>query len=280
MEPSPSEKESKASPGEEGIRRYYPRIVGLAPHGGNGHSGTWAELLVTGHDEIGGAAKLATLLAKHNVNLAPSGGYYLVSPDRFVWTTFADFRLSTLSLDDVVKDVRRLDFVSKAEAIEIVGVPLDRFLFPVIMHGDRRGIIMGLSPLLKMEERLAAIIGTAGSVVMFEEGKAYATEGLQSVLKNGAGAEPRQLLDTASAWGRVMGWGIFTVGIETLDDDGTITVMVDEPPNGLSGNHESHFFDGVVVGAIEFVLRKKVYVALSKYDEPTRTLQLVLRIHD
>lgn len=261
--------------------RTYPRIVGLAPQKSDGSAGRWVELLVTGHDEIGGAGNLATLLAKHNVNLAPSGGYYLLAPGTFVWTTFADFGASDSSLDTVLNDVRRLNFVARAEAVEVDGMALDRFLFPVIIKGDRRGVIMDLHSLLKMEERLTGILGSAGSVAMYEEGKAYATDGLRVILKDSGNSEPDHLLDTASAWARVMGWGVFTFGTATLDDDGTINVMVSEPPNCLTRkNHESHFFDGVVVGAVEFALRRKVYVVLSRYDEPTRTLQLVLRTHD
>jgi hypothetical protein len=252
-------------------------MVGLAPQSEDGQSHKWVELLVTGRDEIGGLARIATRLAESKVDLAPSGGYYVLAPGKFVWATFADLVHSDMSSKDVLRDLKRFDFVSSIELVEVDGIPVERFLFPVIVMGDRRGLVMDLQSLIEMERRLTQILGSAGSVLMFEQGKAYAKEGLGHYLKDITQSKSEQLFDACSAWGRTMGWGVFSVDTTKLVADGTLFVTVNEPPNSLAPNHESHFFDGLLAGGAEFVLKRKVVVVQSRYDEPTRSLQVVLR---
>jgi hypothetical protein len=259
------------------IQHYYPRIIGLTPQSDRGEEHKWVELLVTGRDEVGGLARLATLLAERGVDLTPSGGYYVLTPGTFVWTTFADLKRSKSSAEDVLRDLKRFDFVAKAEAVEVGSVAVDKFLFPVITSGDRRGLVMDLHSLMEMEKRLTQILGSAGSVLMFEQGKAYAKEGLEYILKDVAENEPRVLLDACAAWGRTMGWGVFSNDTTKLDIDGTVIVTISEPPNSLVPNRESHFIDGLVVGGAEFALKRKVNVVLSRYDESTRSLRVVLQ---
>jgi predicted amino acid-binding ACT domain protein len=258
-------------------RVYVPRVLGVEPQGPGKPHGKWIELLVTGRDEIGGLAKLTALLAERNINLVLSGGYYMLASGIFVWTTFIDLTHSKSSSEDLVRDLERLDFVSRAEAAELDDVEVDRFLFPVVIGGYGRGLLMHLSSLIEMEIRLTDMLGSAGSVLMFEEGKTYAKKGIRDLLKDSTESEPRRLLDACAAWGRAMGWGVFSNDVTKLEVDGTVTVTVGEPPNSLIPNHESHFFDGVVAGGAEFALKRKVNVTSSKYDEPTRTLRVVLQ---
>jgi hypothetical protein len=259
-------------------RRHYPRIVGLAPQERRGSSDKWFELLVTGRDQIGGLAKLTALLAQYSVNLAPSGGYYLITPDTFVWTTFADFTHSMSPLERVLGDIRRLDFVSRTSAVEVKGAALDQFLFPVVINNNHRGIIMSLSPLLKAEQRLTEMLGSAGAVLMFEEGKAYARDSMEQLRETIPESEPMEFLDTVASWLRTTGWGIITFDTTRFDDEGTVGVLIREPPNSLTeGKPESHFMNGVVVGIIESVYNRSVNATSSRYDEPSQSLRLVLQ---
>jgi predicted amino acid-binding ACT domain protein len=255
----------------------YPRIVGLTPQGKPGLSDKWYELLVVGKDRTGSLAKLTAILAEHDINLAPSGGYYLVTPDTFVWTTFANFTDAKSPPESVLKDLRRLDFVSSAEGVEVKNAALDEFLFPVVISGSYRGIIMSLSPLLKAEQRLTEMLGTSGDVLMFEEGKAYALECLAQLRASITDAEPEGFLKDVAAWLRTTGWGIITFDIARLATDGTVSVQVEDPPNAvIKGERESHFTNGVVAGIIEGVFKRKVRLELSRYEKPS-TLRLGFR---
>ena len=262
----------------ETVQRYYPRIVGLTPHGKTGPSGRWFELLVTGKDRVGGLARLTALLAQHEINLAPSGGYYLLTDDTYVWTTFVNFSRSRSPLERVVKDLRRLDFVSEVDAVEVDGAAIDKFLFPVHVSDHHRGIILSMSPLLKLEERLTEMLGSAGAVLMYEEGKAYAKASLNQLRETMHDAAPAKLFEDVADWLRTTGWGIFTFDSTNYETEGTIDVLVREPPNALAnGKHESHFTDGVVAGIIEAALNKAVNLAVSKYEEASQTLNLHFR---
>jgi len=236
-------------------------------------------LLVTGRDEIGGLASLTELLARHNVNLAPSGGYYLLTPDTFVWTTFADFSHSKSSKEKVVGGLRGLDFVSKVDAIEMKGPALDQFLFPVMIGENHRGIIMDLSALMKVEQGLTKLLGSAGAALMFEEGKTFGESTLEHNLARIPEMEPAQLLDVVGGWLKATGWGIFKFDTTKFYDEGMVSVTIGEPPNSLNeGTQVSRFLNGVVVAIVEFVFNLKARVMVSRYDGPLRSLHLTLRV--
>ena len=257
---------------------YYPRLLGLASSTPSPTSGRQFELLVTGTDQIGALAKLSAILAHHEVNLTFCGGYYILAPDTFVWTAFIDLTHSKSSIDRVLRDLRRLDFVSEVKSLETRGESIDRFLFPVIIHGDRRGIIMGLQSLQEEETQLTRMLGPPGAVIMFELGRAYANgsiEDFPDLLKE---SRPKERLDLAAAWLRMPGWGVLTFNTAKFDRDGSIRVKVTEPPSIVDeGKQESYFLRGLITAIIEFVLKKRVNVASASYDGPSRSLQLTLR---
>lgn len=202
-----------------------------------------------------------------------------MTPDTFVWTTFADFSHSNPSLEEALRDIRRLDFVSKIDAIEMKGAALDRFLFPVLIGENRRGVIMDLAALLKEEQRLTEIFGSAGPVLMIEEGKAFAAETLKHVRAGIPETGPTEFLDTIAAWLKTTGWGIFTFDTTKLDAEGVVSVTIREPPNSLDeGNHDSHFLNGMVVGIVELVFNRKASVTISRYDRLLRSLYLALHV--
>jgi hypothetical protein len=146
------------------------------------------------------------------------------------------------------------------------------------MTGNFRGMILSLAPLLKAEQRLTEVLGSAGATLMFEEGKAYAAESLRELRETVPESEPAVLINDVAAWLRTTGWGIFTFDTKRLQDDGTITVLIQEPPNVLApGRRESHFTDGVVAGVIEAVYRRRASLTHSRYDESARTLELVFQ---
>ena len=274
--------QERAKPHSDSSQRYYPRLIGMGPQVMGKPSDHWYELLVTGRDEIGGLAKLSKILFGNRINVGPAGGYQLLTTDTFVWTTFIE-PTSSKSLSEALAKIRSLDFVTKAEAIEVKGGAegnylLDMFLFPLIIYGERRGIIMDGQALKEEENRLTNLLGSAGEVLMFEQGKAYATGSIKGLPETITGSSPAEFLNYVTDWLRELGWGMVTYDTTRFYEDGTVGVTLRDPPYSAGGGErESSFVRGVLVGIVELVLNRKMTVALHEYDGPSRILRLELR---
>ena len=181
------------------LSQLYPRMVGISPQGPKSGDDRWHELLVAGEDEVGALAKLANVLALNGVNLAPSGGYYSVSPGAFVWTTFANFTRTWSTLEHVIKDLKRLEFVRRVEAVSMTGlrwtIPLPRDVTEKV-----KGLIMSLEPLLGVERRLLETFGSAGASLMFEMGRQYTIESLRQLREVLPGLAPEEFLALVVSW--------------------------------------------------------------------------------
>jgi hypothetical protein len=261
------------------LSQLYPRMVGISPQGPKSGDDRWHELLVAGEDEVGALAKLANVLALNGVNLAPSGGYYSVSPGAFVWTTFANFTRTRSTLEHVIKDLKRLEFVRRVEAVSMTGVAVDQFLFPVMITEKVRGLIMSLEPLLGVERRLLETFGSAGASLMFEMGRQYTIESLRQLREVLPGSAPEEFLALVVSWLRTTGWGIFEFDAPRLEKEGAVIVNIGEPPNAVvSGLPRSNFLNGATAGIIESVFGSVVRLTDSAYDEPGKSLRLTFEV--
>jgi hypothetical protein len=257
---------------------YHPRLIGLAPPLGSVKSGRVYEFLAVGKDEVGTLAKLNGVLNSHHLKLTTAGGYSVPEPGSFVWSGFADYSGSEFKVEDTLREIRKLSFVTYAEATKIEDVVFDRYLFPVTMLGKQRAIIFRAEPFVRVEQRLIAAFGTGGATIMFDEGRHYALEAFAHYLVMLPGASPEVILKNAVAGLRATGWGLFAVDVSRLLLDGVAKVSVRDPPfSGVTGARESFFTNGIVCGAIEGIFNEKAAVESSSYDEKTRTLHLVLK---
>jgi hypothetical protein len=258
------------------VAGYYPRVISLTPQG-QPDNGSLYELLVTGTDGIGVLSKLTKILADHNVNIIPSGGYNSLKPGTFIWTTFADFS-GRSTPQQVVDDLKRLSFVGEAQAKKLDGMAFDLFLFPVYQMGRFRATIFGVKPLLAVERRLIEQFGSAGEVILFEEGKQYLIESIAQL--GDAIPEGRRgvHLENILGWLRTTGWGIFEFDASNLERLGEISASIQDPPNAAVPRLiRSNFVNGVVSGVIEVVYGKKMRLDSQSYDSANRRLHLVFR---
>ncbi len=259
------------------MKKYFPRIIGLTPQGVIPDGGLF-EVLVVGADELGALWKLTTTLAKHSVNIDPSGGYHLLKPGTFIWTTFADFSKAKSSPDEVMGDLKQLSFVKQADVVKLGETAFDQFLFPVVQMGKFRGAIFGVEPLLGVERRLIEQFGPPGGVILFEEGRQYLVESVGQLEEFIAEERPEALLANVIAWLRTTGWGIFEFDATRLQETGEITVRIDEPPMAVTpGLSRSNFLNGVAAGVIDTVYKRKMRIKSDNYDPTERRLTLVFK---
>lgn len=259
-------------------RRYFPRIIGLTPQS-EFADGKLFELLVVGSDVFGALARLTALLANDKLNIIPSGGYQLLKPGTFVWTTFLDFSNAKTTPERFVAELKQLPFVTDAEVQRKDETPFDLFLFPVIHMGMFRSAIFSAEPLLGVERRLIEQFGPPGGVILFEEGRQYLTEALRQLGEIIPSGTAKIQLDGVGAWLRATGWGIFEFDATRVLDSGEVTVRITEPPIvEVPGLTKSNFLNGVAAGVIEFVYGKRTNLQSEKYDSAKRTLALVFRV--
>lgn len=257
---------------------YHPRLIGVGPPPGSTKSGQVYEFIAMGRDEVGTLSKLNGVLNAHNLKIYSGGGYNLPEPGFFIWSGFADYSESKFKVDDTLKEIRRLGFVTHAEATRITDVVFDRYLFPVTMLGKQRIIMVRAEPFVRVEQRLMAAFGTGGAAILFDEGRNYSLEAFAQYLAMLPGASPELLLRNAIAGLRATGWGIFEVDVSKLLTQGTAKVAVREPPfSAIPGLRESFFINGLACGALEAIFGAKAGVESSSYDEKTRTLRLSLK---
>lgn len=257
---------------------YFPRLIGLAAPLDALRSGKVYEFLATGRDEAGSLSKINGVLNSHHLKLTTAGGYSLHEPGEFVWSGFADYSESEFTPEDTLREIKRLGFVTHAEATRIDQVVFDRYLFPVTMLGKQRAIIFRAEPFVRVEQRLMAAFGSGGAAIMFDEGRNYALEAFSQYVAMLPGASPELILKNAVAGLRATGWGLFEVDVSRLLLEGVAKVSVRDPPfSGVPGARESFFINGILCGALEGIFNAKSAVQSSSYDEKTRTLKLVLR---
>jgi predicted amino acid-binding ACT domain protein len=262
------------------MSKYFPRMIGMAPDGKFSEDKLF-ELLVLGMDRLGALSKLTTLLAQHKVNIIPSGGYSIWKPGTFIWTTFADFSRTKSPVEYVLRDLKRIDFVTEAKAKKLNGTHIDQFLFPVYLLNSFRGVIFSIEPLLGVERRLIEQIGPPGEVILFEEGRNYAIETLGQLVEAFPNTRQEALLENVVAWLRTTGWGLFEFAASRLEEAGELGVVVTEPPIAvIHGLRKSNFLNGVAAGVIEAVYKRRMKLESELYDSAKKSLVLLFRNFD
>lgn len=214
----------------------------------------------------------------HDAKLYTSGGYSMQEPGNFVWTAFADFSKSGYAPEDALREIRRLSFVTDAQAAKIGDVVFEQFLFPVFGPNHTRAVILRAEPLVHMEQHLMKEFGTGGASIMFEEGRNYALEIFGHVLTLLSNASTELQIKNAVAGLRSTGWGIFEFDVLHFARDGIARVSVRDPLFSLVPDcRESFFTNGVVSGVLEGIFKIRTGVETSSFEEKSRTLRLVMK---
>jgi len=154
---------------------------------------------------------------------------------------------STLSIENLLKAVRELEYVEEADAVRKDKVIFEEFLFPMMIDGDVRGFLMTDSAWMSIATRLVLTYGTGGLAILHQAGIACGEEyakHLQSKL--GLKASQETFMENLMGMLRAAGMGKAEM---SKTEDGFI-VKVQEPiiPATETKIHD-HFLTGVIAGA-------------------------------
>ena len=231
------------------------------------------ELLIVSRDEIGATSKITGEIARHNIDILSINGGNDATIGRFVLTIFCDFAKADCKVEQAVKELREFPFITKAEYVNAKARLFDSFHFPIRIMDKHRAILMRAEPLLEVEKRLGEVLGSAGDMVMFEEGKTYASKTWIHLKDALPKASHEELLRNVVDGLRATGWGLF----EFHREQDTFHVSIRNPPKlGASEAEQSLFVRGVAVGAVESLYGLRLKLTNTNYDNKNDTIKLIL----
>jgi hypothetical protein len=154
---------------------------------------------------------------------------------------------SNLSIENLLKAVRELDYVEEADAVRKDKVVFEEFLFPIMIDDEVRGFLMTDRAWMSIATRLMLTYGTGGLAILHQAGIACGEEyakHLQSKL--GLKASQETFMENLVVMLRAAGMGKLEM---SKTRDGFI-VKVREPiiPATETKIHD-HFLTGVIAGA-------------------------------
>jgi hypothetical protein len=250
-------------------RKYYPdHLAFTRPSGDMLH-----EFLVVWKKQEDSLVTLFKLLHDSGADILLAHTTRDGEQDSNITSLFLDFTKASFSPAALKDEIAKLPNVTEVDFVNMNGSIFDKFYFPPTIFNNSRVLVMRLSPLLKIERRLRERLGTAGTIIMFEEGKSYAKEVLFEY-KASLQTEDKQLILSNVVDGlRATGWGLF----EFRQYSAGFNVVVKHPPVlNDPGPAESSFIRGMAAGIIESLFFKVVGVRDASYDHSKDTLSFVL----
>jgi predicted amino acid-binding ACT domain protein len=242
---------------------YFPRKLNIVvPLGESVH-----ELIVVGRDEIGALAKVTEVLARHNANMISVGTYDAGVSGEFLFSIFANLANADCTPEKLVSEIKGLAFVARVSISDTEDVVYDQHLFPLVLFGESRAVIVTAQSIVSMEQDLQKQIGKQGLQVLFEVGRSSGSN-LSALHKAMLPEADRDaLLRTAKDDMRARGWGI--VDVEVAEKASSKTeVTVQEPIfAGIEGARESWWLMGLVSGFLEAIYGLRTVVSgKPRYD--------------
>ncbi|MHB8567681.1 MAG: hypothetical protein ACYC7D_01140 [Nitrososphaerales archaeon] len=250
--------------------RYFSRHVGLSRSLGDASY----EIVVIGKDEIGALAKIVSILSDHKVNLSINNGYLDEDTKKYIQVLFCDFTNADCNVEEIESELRSLKFVVEARSTSMKGSYHDQYLFPIVNMQSKRVLFMMMDSMIKIERSMIERMGSAGAVIMFQEGKDYAIENIEQMNKILPQLDQDSRLKFAEDSLRTNGWGIFKFS----KIPSGFQVLIKNPPILVdSGVSESRFLIGVTAGILEKVCGGEFAHESSTYEKKKDILTIVMK---
>lgn len=154
---------------------------------------------------------------------------------------------SEMRVEELLNQVRELDFVQEAEVVKKDRVVFEEFLFPILMDEGVRGFLMTDSAWMSIATRLVLTYGTDGLAILHEAGVACGEEYARS-LRNRLGprASAEAAVENLMVMLRAAGMGISEM---TRTPEGFLVKVRDPIVSPTETKIPDHFLTGVIAGA-------------------------------
>jgi hypothetical protein len=250
-------------------RIYVPLPLSLSkPSGDSVH-----EVFLTWKHEDSAQQKILDLLDRTAINVEMAYSFHDLPSDRFVGIFFCDFSSSKVPLEGLAEELKKLPFVVDAHSADMSGSIFEKFSFPPVIMNKHRVMIMRAEPLLRVERRLRERLGTAGTVMLYEEGKIYAKDVIRHYMEFIPNASKEALLENLKDGLRATGFGIFR--FDRISEG--YLVKIEHPPLLQDvASMETGFLRGIAAGVIESLFFNVIGVRDTNYIAATDTLTFKL----
>jgi len=212
----------------------------------------------------GAIAEVANLLFSRGINILH--GFHTAYPGgkEAVWGFFADLKNSNMKVENVIKEIEKLDATLEVKFSKpiIDGLIVDELHFPITVL-DERSIVMKIKTIVGSFNRLYEKFGSGASFILYEMGKGAGEDKVKTL-------NERYDLDKLTAMKVILaertakGWGISK--IEKFDEEKVeIIITVQElfecaPFKGKNRDAKSQFFRGYLAGTLSRLFNKPVSV--------------------
>ena len=232
------------------------------------------EFFIASDHQIGTTAKICEIFARCRAKILQMYGSFEAESNSFVYSFFCDFARANTTVEAVIRLIRNLQTTRKIDAFNCQNKLYDQAFFPLVVMQKHRVIMMRAEPLLRIEKRLGQRFATGASVIMFEEGKAYASETIEYYRQvMGSEVSSENFIGNIIDGLRATGWGLFSFASQV---DSTFELEISHPPiNRKDSLFESRFVIGVAAGVLESIFSTQLRVNSSHYDAKTDTLRIL-----
>ena len=228
------------------------------------------EVLVAGEDALGVLNKLTGVLSQNEINFSSSHGQVDEAGKTFVNVFFCNMAKAKLTPDELQMKLENLPFVKQVRIAPMKGLMYEEHMFPVSTMFAGRALVVGAAAFSQIEGRLVEIFGSAGEVMAYEQGRAYALATLADMeqyrMKVGAVWD----LENIAAWVRAQGWA--SVRIREVPAGYMVNVYsVPAPMGQREMGGLSWFLTGMIVGMLEYLAGQRLAAEPTLYDPESDT---------
>ena len=132
-----------------------------------------AQVVVKIKDVVGSVADVNRVTASLNVDIRQSLSYSVPNENFAMYSAFVQFKDKKVSPEQLTKSLKRSKFVFDAEVVEgSDSLLVDTLEFPVNWAG-RRIVLLDQLSMGRMLEKIEAMFGSGGALILYEQGFAY-----------------------------------------------------------------------------------------------------------
>ena len=230
----------------------------------------------------GAIAEVANLLFSSGISILH--GFHTAYPNgkEAIWGFFADLKNSNMKVENVIKEIEKLDVVLEVKFSKpiIDGLIIDELHFPIMVL-DERSIVMKVKTFAGCFKRLYEKFGSGAGFILYEMGKAAGEEKARSEWDK---LDKLTALKVILAERAAKGWGM--PKIEKFDEEKAEAVIVVQelfeciPFRGRSREAKSQFFRGYLAGVFSQLFGKPILVTESEcVAKRDQNCKFIIQIH-
>jgi predicted hydrocarbon binding protein len=225
------------------------------------------EICIILKDVPGALAETAKVLANTHTNIKTGSIFYLPDGSKLgAWTSFIDISKAKNGINDIEKELRKLDTVVDVKFEKPFPAPFEVIHFP-ILHGDLRAIIMPIETFREIWEGFETILTPSGlEAVLYDVGKKNGTY-YAKYLSEKYGVKGNELISAIIQASKATGWGIVELkNIHSKRPSGTIIVKecFEALARGKKPYKVCHWIRGFVAGFLSLVSGQPVEAVETK----------------